>query len=240
MQSFNTSYLTENSVYTITKNAHDKLQTIDRSSDEAKELEAKLVRWTNVRAEMQKFIEARGERYEPCTFENFKISSAAQQKVVDALIDYAANSKELIAKGRNVLLIGTKGSGKDHLLCALAKRCYMESAKVPLWKNGMELLDQFHRESLNGSRYTFCDPLIESDVLYISDPIPPVGQLSEAKQAAMFKVIDGRYSQLKPVWMTLNVADGAESEARLGAQTTDRLRHDALILFCNWESYRKS
>ena len=40
--------------------------------------------------------------------------------------------------------------------------------------------------------------------------------------------------------MTLNVADGAEAEARMVAQVVDRLRNDALILFCNWPNYREA
>ena len=238
MQSFNTSYLTENSAYTITKNAHAKLQTIDRRSDEARQIETQLNDWNNVQFKMQKFVEARGLRYAPCTFENFVVSSKTQQKVVDALIAYAANSKDLIAKGKNVLVLGSKGTGKDHLLCALAKRCQLESGSVPHWQNGVDLLEQFHREALNGY-YRFHDPLEHSDILYVSDPIPPTGSLSESKQASMFRVIDSRYSQLKPTWMTLNVADGDEAEKRMGAQTVDRLRDGALVLFCNWASYRK-
>jgi hypothetical protein len=52
--------------------------------------------------------------------------------------------------------------------------------------------------------------------------------------------VDYRYSHRKPIWLTLNVADGAEAELRMGAQTVDRLRDGALVLFCNWPSYRKA
>lgn len=239
MQRFETSYLTDESVYTMTKNAFEKLKEIDRRSEEAIELEKRLKHWVEASGNMEAFIEKRGSRYKECTFENYHTTNKHQEKVVNALIDYSKRAKEMIAKGKNVLLIGSKGTGKDHLLCALAKRCFMESGLVPRWKNGVDLLEQFHRDALNGSSW-LTNPLGDASILYVSDPVPPVGGLSESKQSAMFKLIDQRYSQMKPTWMTLNVADGKDAEARMGSQTVDRLRHGALVLFCNWESYRNS
>ena len=45
MQRFETSYLTDKSVYTMTKNAFEKLKEIDRRSEEAVELEKRLKHW---------------------------------------------------------------------------------------------------------------------------------------------------------------------------------------------------
>lgn len=240
MQSFSTSYLTENAVFTLTKNAHEQLKSIDRSTEEARELEEKILQWEKAIARMNRFVGTRGERYKQCTFENYEIRNDSQRKVVASLVEYAKNAKENIAKGKNVLLIGPKGTGKDHLLCALAKRVFMETAKAPEWDNGVELLEQFHRESMGSiGRFDWnSESPASCDIWYVSDPVPPEGNLSESKKSAMFKIVDSRYSGMKPTWMTLNVVDGAEAETRLGTQTVDRLRHDALILFCRWESYR--
>jgi DNA replication protein DnaC len=240
MQHFETSYLSDQSAYSITKTAYEKLQATDRQTPEARELEERLQKWNNASSNMRKFVRNRGSRYEPCTFESFIAETKEQAAVVDSLIQYSKDSKDLITKGKNVLLIGSKGTGKDHLLCALAKRCFMESGNVPSWENGIDLLEQFHRASLQANAWCISDRLEESDILYISDPLPPTGTLSESKQAAMFRLVDYRYSHRKPIWMTLNVADGAEAELRMGAQTVDRLRDGALVLFCNWSSYRKA
>ena len=163
-----------------------------------------------------------------------------QAKIVQQLRDYAANSNELIPKGKNVILLGPKGTGKDHLLMALAKEVLRCSGFCTKWENGCDMQQRF-RESAASNRPTipviFDAPL---DILWISDPLPPSGVLSEFQQTAMFSVIDARYSNLRPTWVTINVENGEEAERRMGAQTVDRLRHDALVLVCNWPSFRQA
>ncbi len=56
----------------------------------------------------------------------------------------------------------------------------------------------------------------------------------------MFRIVDKRYRENRPTWLTLNVSSGAEAAERIGVQTYDRLRHSAMGLFCNWPSYRKA
>lgn len=54
----------------------------------------------------------------------------------------------------------------------------------------------------------FCWPTI----LYLSDPLPPFGELTPFQASALFSVIDRRYRDRKPVWISLNVADATEAE----------------------------
>jgi DNA replication protein DnaC len=217
-------------------NTREQYQAIeDKSSVEAFECRKILEAWESRKKKIDATLEARGKRYEGCTLENYKVHSQLQQKVVDAVWDYAVSKST-----QNLMLIGPMGTGKDHLLTALSKLVFMESGLVTHWANGVDLHEQFHRELMNGSQYRIIDPLASSDVLYLSDPVPPTGSLSESKQSAMLRVIDDRYSQCMPTWASLNVLNGAEAEARMGAQAVDRLRDGALVLFCNWASYRKA
>lgn len=55
----------------------------------------------------------------------------------------------------------------------------------------------------------------------------------------LFDLVDARYSRRKPAWVTLNCASRTEAEERIGVQVVDRLAHDALVVTCNWPSYRK-
>jgi DNA replication protein DnaC len=187
----------------------------------------------------------RGKRYEDCTLENYVSKSALQTDIVAKLRDYALHSDENIKIGKNVILFGPKGTGKDHLLMSLSKAVAVQTGSVSRWENGIDLFDKIRADEFGKRR-----PLelhdehfrysIDADIFWISDPLPPTGSLSEFDQRSFFKIIDKRYSQCKPTWLTLNVADGKEAESRMGSQTVDRLRHDALMLFCNWPSFREN
>jgi len=174
-----------------------------------------------------------GSRYAECSFETFVCESPEQQTVVDRLVGYDWLHRP------NVLLFGPKGTGKDHLLTALVRLAGAGDLGVE-WRNGLDLFGEWR--SLVGGEESERDaiaPLVGCDVLALSDPLPPSGQLSEWQQQMLARVIDGRYRKLAPTWVTLNVTSGEEAESRLGPLIADRLRDGALALFCNWPSYRK-
>ena len=108
------------------------------------------------------------------------------------------------------------------------------------WVNGVDFY-RAARDRLD-SRETE-EELIERysrpTVLYFSDPVPPVGELTQFQAAALFAVIDRRYRDRRPTWFTLNVSDATEAERRLGTSTADRMRNDSVALRCAWPSYRK-
>jgi DNA replication protein DnaC len=240
MQNFETNYLPPDAVYLTTKQAFETYNSCDdKSSDKANQCRTKLSWWFHQRKLMDDFLENRGKRYATCTLESYQCTNPLQKNIVRELGEYATLARATLDRGQNVILIGPKGTGKDHLLVALAKRVFMVTGEVPHWRNGVELLEQFHADAMEPKPWRFGNPLTDSKILYLSDILPPSGSLSESKQSALFRVIDSRYSHLKPTWMTLNVADGEEAEQRMGAQVVDRLRDGALVLQCNWESHRK-
>ncbi|WP_153559229.1 ATP-binding protein [Roseimaritima sediminicola] len=185
----------------------------------------------------------RGKRYDGCTFDNYQITNSKQQKVVDKLREYAADRSN-IENGRGVLLFGTKGAGKDHLLMALAHAMVGIHGLCPHWINGVTLHNDLKKRDFDGEDNSasvgrFTTKPEKTPILWVSDPLPPSGALSEYQQRLFFEIIDRRYSDMRPTWMTMNIENGSEAEARLGAQAVDRLCHGALVLACDWESYRK-
>lgn len=199
--------------------------------------------WSRAHSMMGYLLRQRGRRYAACTLENYIPKGSEQQTVLEQLKDYALNSVKHISEGKNVVLYGPKGAGKDHLLMGLARAVAIQAGFAPYWVNGIELFSQMQDEACGrGFRQILDDrdDYQKTPLLYISDPLPPTGVLSEFQQAGLYRIVDYRYSNLKPIWMTLNVSDGAEAEARMGAQVVDRLRHDGLLLECNWPSFRES
>ena len=109
-----------------------------------------------------------------------------------------------------------------------------------IWQNGMDLFGDIRDAIDKGdAERALVSKLVSPDVLYLSDPLPPVGKLTDFQAAMLFRVLDGRYSRKRPTWVTVNVSSGAEMDERMGPQNGDRLRDGALAIFCDWPSHRR-
>jgi len=203
------------------------------------------------------FINKRGQRYRYCRLANFDITCPEQQQVVDKLQEFASNLKSETENGCGVVLYGPSGTGKDHLMVALAisaicrfagkktdsgycaERCTQDEYEV-VWQSGTELYADL-RDAISGNfpEFQVLSPLIQADILILSDPLPPDGELTRYQREILYRILDARYSQRLVTWATLNAATGSEVSDRMGVPCYDRLRHDALCLHCNWPSYRK-
>lgn len=169
--------------------------------------------------------ESLGRRYRHCTLENFKRYDERQMSVLNQLGAFSGNlSSHTKILGTNLLLYGPVGTGKDHLLAALLLNAARIGANVR-WFSGAELIAG---AKLNG----------DYDVLAISDPIPQT-DLFPSDRWRLLSLLDKRYRNGLATWATMNVSSADEAIKRYGAREMDRLRENALSLFCNWPSYRQ-
>ncbi len=178
-------------------------------------------------------------RYATCSLENFERATSAHEKAAAAVAAYARSVSDRIASGDSVILYGPCGTGKDHLLAALVRSAIEVNRRVA-WRCGLELFrearDRIDAELPEGP---FVAALVRPDVLCVSDPLPPFGDLSQFQATLMLDIVNGRYDRGRPTWITVNVKNRIELETRLGAQAVDRLSHGALSVFCNWATYRQ-
>lgn len=185
--------------------------------------------------------EKAGSRYAGCNFKNFECKTKAQAAARDACVEYAKTLIEQITDCRNLVLYGPVGTGKDHLAFAIGAAATLYHGKVVGWINGQdwfgEIRDQMSDDGESERRIIL--RLCGSDVLVISDPLPPYGSLSQHQGTMLYRLINARYRFGKPTIVTVNVADDDEADNRLGAATWDRLRDRAWQVNCNWPSFRK-
>lgn len=186
-----------------------------------------------------------GERYADCRISTFVFhedprARAVQEKVIESLKAYSEQIEELVDSGRGIVLFGPAGTGKDHLLSAMMRKACWHNLSVE-WRNGMDLFaDRRDAISKDTPERDLIRDLTVPDVLAISDPVPPWGNLTEGQAEFLFRVVDARYRRRKPIWVSANFNEGKEAESRVGAQVIDRLRDGALALYCNWPSFRRS
>jgi len=180
-----------------------------------------------------------GRRYADCRLANYRVETDEQKHALKILRWYAKNMKEQISIGRGIVLFGPVGTGKDHLLTAMVRAAIGYGMDVH-WINGMEFFGRM-RDSIGGdvAEEGIISKLVHPDILAISDPLPPSGELSPYQSSVLFRTIDARYRKMKPIFVTANFADAAEANKRLGASIIDRLKQDAVTINCNWKSDRK-
>jgi DNA replication protein DnaC len=194
----------------------------------------------------KQLAEAVGPRLAGCRLSNFICEHPPQFRVVAKLTSYLAEMPRHLATGANLILRGTCGTGKDHLCIGLAFCAiedYQIGVNVPIaWCHGASLWADLR--GTIGSRQAMTEEkiirrLIQSPVVILSDPIMAGKPLSAYQAETLSRVIDARWRNQRPTWLTINVASGEEADSLLGAANVDRLRDGALILECEWPSYRK-
>lgn len=192
------------------------------------------------KAEWQSLSSRIGERYANCTLANFEADHEPQKRVVAKLREYGELISVNVSEGRGIVFFGPKGTGKDHLMVAML-RCAVDSEIDVAWENGQDLFGNI-RDRMDGDAsessliHQFAKPMI----LAISDPMPVFGELTAHQANMLFRILDRRYRKKLPTWVTMNAKDGADAEKRMGGQLVDRLRDGALVVSCNWASYRSA
>lgn len=182
----------------------------------------------------------RGCRYRDCTLDNFVAQTQAQRSVLAEVRKYADHLAENVQAGTNVLLTGPHGTGKDHLLAGLMHVAVKDftikwTSGAKLWARCRDAIGSETTEERLLSEYSR-----KPGVLVLSDPLPVTGSLTRYQADTLYAIVDERYNRRGATWCSLNAANKAEADARIGAAIIDRLRDGALSLVCNWESYRKS
>ena len=190
-------------------------------------------------------IQDAGKRYAGCRLDNFTISTdpaiATKQGIaIEALTKLVAHLDEHIESGGNVILYGPPGTGKDHLLFGLLREAVRRSVRVT-WCNGQDLYGSF-RDNIDSddTEARLIRRYCESPVLAISDPVPPKGDVSNFAASMLYRIVDGRYRRRLGSWFTVNVATADEGSQLLSGPVFDRMRDNAVAVFCNWPSYRQT
>lgn len=185
-------------------------------------------------------IRDRGSRYKDCTIANYVVANEKQKAVVDAILEYGKSLADRVAAGEGLLLIGTAGTGKDHLVAALLRHAVFSGGLTVKWQAGPDIWATF-RDAIGSetNEKSVVEKYTWPKLLAISDPALRGQPLTNFQADVLYRIVDRRYSERKPTIATANVKDRKELESLVGAATVDRLTESATVLACDWPSYRK-
>ena len=101
----------------------------------------------NIRADYRdRLARSLGRRYADCSLSNFRIDEEttseerpSQRQVLEQVQAFASDAPARLAKGGGVVLFGKPGTGKDHLLSALAFWIIEHYGFTVKWTGGPEL-----------------------------------------------------------------------------------------------------
>ena len=208
-----------------------------RAADEEQE---RFRREAQRRERWEKFAAARGKRYRDCRLSNYVVECDGQREAIRLLTEYAKDIAGRIEQGQGIVLTGPCGTGKDHFMVAMIREA-IGADKSVIWKDGVSLFREF-RGVIGDDRASEGDiiwPLVQCDVLAISDPLPVTGSLTPYQANTLREIVGRRYDHSKAVWITMNGGSRLEAEERMAAATVDRLGHGALTIVCDWPSWRQ-
>lgn len=145
---------------------------------------------------------------------------------------------EFIKERRNVIFLGSSGTGKTHMAIGLGLEACKQNYKtrfVTCYGLVNELIEAREERDLQRllKRYSSYDLLVLDELGYIP--------FSREGAELLFQVLAERYEK-GSVMITTNLgfADWTQvfGEQAMTAALLDRLTHKARIVNCNWQSYR--
>jgi DNA replication protein DnaC len=185
-----------------------------------------------------------GQRYSParCSLDNYQIThpERGQRRVLDEIRALAARLPESVAAGENLILAGPCGVGKDHLIAALLHLAGGTHQMECRYTTGSRLYAQL-RSTMQRSGETedrVIHEFVSPKILAMSDPVLEGTDQTDWQMSELFAIVDGRYSAMRPTWISVNASDEKGLEELLPAQVYDRLRDNATILYMKWPSFR--
>jgi DNA replication protein DnaC len=177
-------------------------------------------------------------RFKNHSFETFIAKTADQELKKKVCLDYVNNFEENFKLGKSMILCGTTGTGKTHIACSIANQV-IQNRRSAIFINVFKVIDDiketWSKQSDKTEREVIND-FIKTDLLILDEIGVQFG--SDSEKMILFKILNERYSNMKPTILISNLNSEALEEF-VGERVKDRMRENGgMVVNFNWQSYR--
>ncbi len=182
-------------------------------------------------------------RFETKSFSEYVTDTSEKKAALEKCKAYADNFRENLRVGRNLILIGSPGTGKTHLAAALANHLNHETNYTAAYRTIGGVL-QAIKETYNGdgreTEGSIIAGLKSVDLLVLDEIGATRESPSDFELSTIFAIINGRYEDEKPTVIISNLAADGLTQA-MGDRCVDRLREGSpVVVQFKWESVRRN
>lgn len=181
-----------------------------------------------------------GRRYHNAMLSTYLVGSDKHREkrkaALDAAVSYLTSAKTTILKGVNLILLGTPGTGKDHLAIGIARSCAIRGLSARSI-SGQELFASADRARRNGQ--DAIEPGLKTcRILVLSDPLPNAVTPSVHEAKLLMQLVDARYRHALPTIVTANAESENDLRDAMAGPLEDRLFGGSKIVEMRWTTFR--
>jgi DNA replication protein DnaC len=177
-------------------------------------------------------------RFKNHSFETFIAKTADQELKKKVCSDYANNFEENFKLGKSMILCGTTGTGKTHIACSIANQV-IQNRRSAIFINVFKAIDDIKETWSKQSDKTereVINNFTKTDLLILDEIGVQFG--SDSEKMILFKILNERYSNMKPTILISNLNSEALEEF-VGERVKDRMRENGgIAVIFDWQSYR--
>jgi DNA replication protein DnaC len=180
------------------------------------------------------------ERFKTKDFQNYNPPTERAKKNLEICKNYAENFVSDARKtGRSLIFCGNRGTGKNHLACAIANHVIKRhqcTAMYTMLSHALFRVKQTYSRESKETQLEVIASMASVDLLILDE----IDQRFDtpAEQLIIFELINARYERIKPTILLCNLdAEGVRNF--IGDRCFDRLKEGGggLLVF-DWDSYR--
>lgn len=182
------------------------------------------------------------KRFEDKSFDGYLCGTPEKTAALDKCKAYADAFKDNFAAGRNLILIGTPGTGKTHLGTSIANHLNHNTGYTAAYRTiggVLQAIKQTFSSNEGESEASIINGLTGVDLLVLDEIGATREAPSDFELSTIFAIINGRYESELPTVIISNLSAEALTQA-MGDRCLDRLREGSpVVVQFKWESARR-